>query len=206
MESVLNPPPLRVLVNAVSAKMGGAANYIRHLALEMAAWPGLECIFVVPEQEAKALGEINGIRVIASSASHAGPLRRLWFDQVTLRHLDIREKTDVLYSTANMGMLFPPCRQVLLVRNALHFSDYYLSVLLPREGWRARLENWLRRQLISGSVRSSDVVITPTRAMLNEVMRFISIPEDPWVNSSCEAQVRSLLSRVPYGLGITPAV
>lgn len=190
---------MRVLVNAVSAKMGGAANYIRHLAVEMAAWPGLECVFVVPEQQAKALAEIKGIHVIASSASHAGPLRRLWFDQVTLRHLAIREKIDVLYSTANMGMLSPPCRQVLLVRNALHFSDYYLSVLLPREGWSSRLENWLRRHLISASVRSSNVVITPTRAMLNDFRRLIAIPEEKSAVNHYGVDASSIPRKQDYG-------
>ncbi|MCU1306529.1 MAG: hypothetical protein JWN45_1224, partial [Acidobacteriaceae bacterium] len=49
---------MRVLLNAVAAKMGGAANYIRTLARELADADQHEFLFLVPESQAAAIREI----------------------------------------------------------------------------------------------------------------------------------------------------
>jgi glycosyltransferase involved in cell wall biosynthesis len=164
---------LRVLLNAVAAKMGGAANYIRNIALELESLaPEHEFICVVPEEQVDTVrGLARNLQVIAAPVSNDSYLRRLWFDQVTLRRMLRSERIDVLYSTANFGMLFCPCRQVLLVRNMLYFSPAYEQLLFTA-GLKARCENAMRRWLVCRSVKSADTVLTPSRAMLEALLKY----------------------------------
>jgi glycosyltransferase involved in cell wall biosynthesis len=162
---------LRVLLNAVSAKMGGAANYIRNIARELEALsPEDEFICVLPEKQVDTARELaRNFKVIGTPAANGTYLQRLWFDQVTLRRMLQTEGIDVLYSTANLGMLACPCRQVLLVRNMLYFSSAY-DQLLATAGLKARFENAMRRWLVCLSVRSADTVLTPSRTMLGALL------------------------------------
>jgi glycosyltransferase involved in cell wall biosynthesis len=74
-------------------------------------------------------------------------------------------------------MWFPPCKQILMVRNPLFFSPLYLRAVLPRKSLVFKLGFYVRRWLIALSVRSSDVVITATDSMLEDVRRFVPVPE-----------------------------
>ncbi len=151
--------------------MGGAANYIRNIARELESLaPEDEFICVLPEEQANTVrGLARNLRVIGTSASNGSYLRRLWFDQVTLRRMLQSEGIDVLYSTANLGMLACPCRQVLLVRNMLYFSPAY-EQLLTTAGLKARFENGMRRWMVCLSVTSADTVLTPSRTMLDALL------------------------------------
>src|SRR6266851_235592 len=161
---------MRVLVNAVAAKMGGAANYIQTIARELASVDQHEFLFLVPETQAAAIrGIAPHIRVITSNvAEHMFP-RRLWFDQIELPRILRRERIDVLFSTANFATLFCPCRQLLLVRNSLYFSTLYRSKILPHKSWKTRAGEAMRRWLVCRSAMASDLVLTPSQAMLDEL-------------------------------------
>ena len=167
---------MKVLLNAVSAKMGGAASYIRNIASELErVAPEDEFIIVLPANHARAIKRTApNIRVITTP--NAGFLRRVWFDQVTLRRMLQRERVDVLYSTANLGMFSCPCRQVLLVRNSLYFSPLFLQHILARMGVWARLTNSLRRWLICRSVEWAEVVVTPSESMMQDLHAYVNQP------------------------------
>jgi glycosyltransferase involved in cell wall biosynthesis len=169
---------MRVLLNAVAAKMGGAANYIRTLARELADEDQHEFLFLVPESQAAAIREIAPhIRVITNNVAEQPFLRRLWFDQVELPRMLRRERIDVLFSTANFATLFCPCRQLLLVRNSLYFSSLYRSEILPNKSWKIRAGEALRRWLVCRSAMASDVVLTPSQAMLDELRTAVDVRE-----------------------------
>src|ERR1700692_3571890 len=130
---------MRILLNAVAAKMGGGANYIRTLARELADEDQHEFLFLVPEPKAAAIRDIAPhIRVITSNVAEQSFLRRLWFDQVEVPRILRRERVDVLFSTASFATFFCPCRQLLLVRNSLYFSSLYRSKILPHKSWGIR--------------------------------------------------------------------
>ena len=169
---------MRILFNAVSAKMGGAANYIKNVARELAALDTEdEFIFLVPRAQGEVIQSLGGTLSVISTEAGAGSLRkRLWFDQVTIRRLIKHEKIDVLYSTANFAVFGCPCHQVLLVRNPLYFSPAYLDRIVPRKPVLARLELILRRWLNCLSVTAADVVMTPTEGMMSDLRRFVNVP------------------------------
>jgi len=167
---------MRVLLNAISAKMGGAANYARNIAVELAkVAPKDEFIIILPANQARAIeGAGPNIRVIPKP--NAGLLKRLWFDQITLRRMLRREGVDVLYSTANLGMFSCPLPQVLLVRNALYFSPLFLQHILSHMSVPARLTNALRRWLVCRSVEWAEIVVTPSKSMMQDLRAFVDQP------------------------------
>ena len=168
---------MRVLLNAVAAKIGGAANYIRTLARELSYVDQHEFLFLVPEAEAPAINEIAPhIHAFSSNIAEQPFPRRLWFDQVELPRILRREHIDVLFSTANFATFFCPCPQILLVRNSLYFSSLYRSKILPHKSWNNRANEALRRWLVSRSAMASDVVLTPSQAMLDELRAAIHLP------------------------------
>src|SRR6266576_4327342 len=161
---------MHVLLNAVAAKMGGAANYIRILARELSFVDQHKFLFLVPEAEATAINELAPhICAISSNIAEQPFPRRLWFDQVELPRILRRERIDVLFSTANFATFFCPCRQLLLVRNSLYFSSLYRAKISPHKSWKTRTGEALRRWLVCRSAMASDVVLTPSQAMLDEL-------------------------------------
>ena len=170
---------LKILIHAVSAKSGGAVTHIENLARALAKIERPHrYIFYVPPAQARMLAAQGNHDVVATDVGAKPSWQRLWWDQRVLRRIAKREGVDVIFSFSDFGMLFPPCRQILMIQNSLHFSQLYHEEILPRKSRRFRLELSLRRWLIRLSAQSSDLVMTASRSMLSDVRRFIPIPDD----------------------------
>lgn len=171
---------LKLFLNAVSAKAGGGVTYIgpflKHAARLRPDW------LFVALLPARTIAEIqpvpNNVRLEATEIGFAPWWRRLWWDQISLRRLLREERPDALYSTANFGMVSCPIPQILLVRNALYFSASFNERFLGRYAFSDLASFLLRRRLIVRSVRSADVVMTPTAAMLDELRHYVEVSDD----------------------------
>ena len=169
---------MKILVNAVSAKLGGAATYVRNLARSLLeqALPGEEFVFVVPPERVPEMPAGGSrVKVIESRAAAGSYAKRVWWDQVGLRRLLEREQPDVLFSSANFALLGCPCPQVLLVRIPIYFSREYLQQVLPGKSRAFRWETALRRWLVCRSVMAADCVVTPSAAMLDDLRRYVRL-------------------------------
>jgi glycosyltransferase involved in cell wall biosynthesis len=168
---------MKIAINAASAKMGGAVSYLTNLLHHLPPpESGYRFFVFLPDDTAKLLRDVRGdIKVCALPSKVTGGWRRLWWEQVKLRRFLRREKVDLLFSTANFAMLRCPVKQVLLVRNALYFSKMYRQMFLGKHGLLYRAAFALRRWMIVQSVRSADVVMTPTQAMLDELSQFVKL-------------------------------
>ncbi|MDE2059879.1 MAG: glycosyltransferase family 4 protein [candidate division NC10 bacterium] len=177
---------LSVAINAVSAKSGGAATYIENLGKELAKSDyGNQYLFCIPPKRVASLeGLGDRIRVVASDVGYRSSWRRQLWDQVTLRQILRKEHVDVLLSSSDFGMWFPPCKQILMVRNPLFFSPLFLRTVLPNKSRQFRLEFWIRRWLISLSVRASDIVIAASRSMMADLKQLIPVPDSKAVVNS----------------------
>ncbi len=163
---------MTVVVNAVSAKVGGGATYLRELVRELTTQSvPHRFIFYVPPEHAELQEALPpNLEWRVTRIGHSGDLRRFWWDQVTLRGILDREKADVLFSAANFGLLRSPVPQLLFIQNPLYSSPVYRSRFLPRKSWRFRLVFALRSWLQRLSVRRATVVMTPSRAQLEELL------------------------------------
>jgi glycosyltransferase involved in cell wall biosynthesis len=169
---------LKIVINAVAAKMGGAATYIGHFLRHVAqAAPDSEFLVFLPPETIEKHGRLpKNVRQVPTQIGHATWWKRVWWEQVTLRRILRREKPDILFSSANFGMLQCPVPQLLLVRNALYFTNVYPQMFLPMLTFRWKVAFRLRRWLVCESVRSADLVMTPTQTMLDDLRRFVHVP------------------------------
>jgi glycosyltransferase involved in cell wall biosynthesis len=187
---------MKIVINAASAKIGGAVSYLRNLLQHLPPpESGYRFFVFLTADTAKLSADVRGnIKICALPSKDASGWRRLWWEQVTLRRFLRRENIDALFSTANFAVFHCPVRQILLVRNALYFSKMYRQMFLGKHGLRHRLAFALRRWMILQSVRSADVLMTPTQAMLDDLRQFVEVgPQKALVNPYGVVPVNSSL-------------
>ena len=170
---------MKIVLNAASAKMGGAVSYLTNLLRNLPPRKSEYQFFVyLPGETARGMAGLPAnIKLCPVPNENIGGWRRVWWEQITLRHLLRKTKVDLLFSTANFAMFRCPVKQILLVRNARYFSQMYQQTFLPRQGLKMRIAFRLRRWMICQSVKSADVVMTPTQAMLEELRAYVECPQ-----------------------------
>ena len=168
---------MKIVINAASTKMGGAVTYITNVLRCLCSVENdLQFLVFLPKETAAGLPGLGpNIRILSTEIGHANALRRMWWDQFTLRRFLRKEGVSVLFSAGNFAMFRCPVRQLLLIRNALYFSEIQLRLFLPRHSLRSRLAFRLRRWLMCRSARWANIVMTPTQAMLDELRHFVAV-------------------------------
>jgi len=169
---------MKIVINAASAKMGGAVTYLTNLLRHVPPpESGHEFLVLLPPGTAEAQKNLApNIKLFPSPVGSAGLWKRIWWSQVTLRSFLKRQRADVLFSSANFGMFFCPIRQVLLIQNLLYVSDTYQRMFLPRHRLRKKINFRLRRRLLRWSAQAADVVMTPTEAAMEALRHYVELP------------------------------
>jgi glycosyltransferase involved in cell wall biosynthesis len=169
---------MRVLINAASAKMGGALTYLKNVlrwVRERAS--GDYFLVYVPPSTQKQLErtEASNIEVRSYPFSDTGGSARLFFDQVIIPRQISREGIDILFSSTGFGTFVKPCPEVLLVRNPVYFSSAFRDKYkeLGRSLLRTRLRCWY--SLLS--VQCANLTLFPTQAMGDMVGNHIPLSE-----------------------------
>jgi len=163
---------MKVVINAVSAKIGGAATYLRSVLGELARQLDAPARANICVWRGTTSGEWpKGVeyRDPASEmlgSNHRGSFSRLWFDQIEIVRELRAQKADVLFSSANFASFHVPCRQVLLVRNAAYFDPVYMSRVSAVGPHAFHLA---QRFLTILSMATATDVLFPTQAMLDLV-------------------------------------
>jgi glycosyltransferase involved in cell wall biosynthesis len=170
---------VKIAINATSADVGGGVTYLTNLLQHLPPpESGYQFFVFLRNERAKALTNIpRNIKLCPLPGKDSGGWRRLWWEQITLRRFLRRENIDALFSSANFAMFRCPVRQILLVRNTLFFSRLYQQMFLSRHSLRMRIAIRLRRWLTCRSATAADVVMTPTRAMLDELRGYAGVPD-----------------------------
>ncbi len=158
---------MKVLVNALSARKGGIVTYTRNL-LEFLPDLGVDVTIAVPmDFEANESPSLFRIDV-----SEFGPARRFFWEQTLWQRIVAKFSPDVLFSSANFGLLHSPVPQVLLLREGGLFDPFYLANLAAAQGVEAAFSRFFRRKLMLLSAEKSDCVMTPTAAMRDMVIQW----------------------------------
>jgi glycosyltransferase involved in cell wall biosynthesis len=152
---------MKILVNALSARRGGIITYTRNLMRSFKN-RGIDAIFALQQP---SILENEDVSTMMYPVTDMRPITRAIWEQTWWRHAVNKIGPDVLYSSANFGLISPPVPQVLLIREGGLFDPDYLGYIAPALGAKAVLTRTLRRNLILASARASEIVMTPTDAM-----------------------------------------
>lgn len=154
---------MKILVNALSARRGGIITYTRNL-MRSFKQRDIDAVFALQQP---SILEQEDAESELFPVTDMRPLTRAIWEQTFWRNTVKRIKPDVLFSSANFGLIAPPVPQVLLIREGGLFDPDYLSNIAPALGAKAAFARKLRRDLILASARASEVVMTPTDAMID---------------------------------------
>lgn len=159
---------MHVVVNAVSAHQGGIVTYTKNLVRYLPPGEARATVFVpqdfpgIPETEATVLRRTD--------AGGFGVVRRTLWEQFVWPTIVRRERANVLFSSANYGVLATRTPQVLLVQGEISFNPVYRRYIVPRLTLVERQAFALRRRLVALSAFASDVVVFPSRTSMESVL------------------------------------
>jgi len=162
---------MRVIVNAISANTGGIVTYTTNL-IDYLSREKVEAEIYVPSGFDRDVAGNGSVKVIPVEKKFWGPLHRFLWEQIGWRRIVKRSGADVLFSSANYGVLFPPIPQVLLVQGEIYLNPVYREMVLPRLSWRERLSALMRRYLMLWSARCSRETVFPSQVALEAAADF----------------------------------
>ena len=158
---------MKILVNALSARMGGIVTYTNNL-LDAFERRGIDVAVCVPRE----FNTRDRPSVHRLDVGSYRPLQRFLWEQTVWRAFVHRFKPDVLFSSANFGLLKSPVKQILLLREGGLFDPFYLAHMTATQGIGYVANRYFRRRLMLLSAKHADHIITPTRAMRDMVAQW----------------------------------
>jgi glycosyltransferase involved in cell wall biosynthesis len=99
--------------------------------------------------------------------SGISPLKRLWWDQVGVKHLVEDMDIDAILSLLTFGPISPAVPQVNLQRTPVYFFEEHLDNLSGYQKYITLLRRLLLKQVMKGSA----VIVTPSAAMQDAILR-----------------------------------
>jgi len=162
---------LKVIINAISAQEGGILTYTKNLAENLARYKEHKFEFWVPQDFPQ--GELDNIYWETSSATNYNPLQRFICDQLILKQYFEKSDANVLFSSANFGLLNVTIPQILLLREPGLFDFNYLSKIQPKHNRLKRINYKIRRYLMLLSARYATQVMFPSATMRDMVLQWL---------------------------------
>lgn len=191
MSTVTGPPErsgsLNVHVNAVGAVMGGAARHLGPFLTALRAQRPRWSLTVWVTEGVGRSGLPEGVEV--RQVAQLNPLRRLWWESVSLRRVLETGRADVLVNLTNSGPLCSPVPSVLYQRNPIWFDPAWVRRHGPG---RFRAEAFLRRSLAYAQMARACAVIVPSRAMATYLGSWRGMP----------VGVRSRVHTIPHAVDV----
>lgn len=158
--------PLRVLVDAVSARVGGGGTYIVSQMEALAAEDGIALTILASGSVADRLRAACPSATIVVVAALPAPLRIVW-EQAMLPFT--ARRFDAVYMPGNFALLLSPRPQVLTVQNAWYFTDPVRRFRREHCPLRMRVRLNVETALARASIRRADCVVAVSRAMLEAI-------------------------------------
>ena len=159
------------ILNFMAADQGGALTYVVNFCHQLAR-VGMGARFVVllnpmTYEAVQPFPRPDWVEYRVCEWPKTSLVHRLYFDQFTVRRVARAERACGLYSQLFATARFGP-RQVLNLRNRIYFSDAYQSRAHNTQSARRAFGFALKKQWTRFSIQQADVVVAPTRAMLED--------------------------------------
>lgn len=201
---------MRILVNAMSIKLGGGLVVLQRFLTEFVAQqPDYEWNVVANPQVAQQLQkQVPVVHYHVIPWAERSPVHNSFFYLFALNRLAKKLKATVLFSQTNYLPFRPAVPSLLLVQNAGHFSRVFDELhkktfpgLLPRLAW------WAKGRRVKKSVLAASMVTVQTRVLADAIQRetgisserIVVIPHGTGICSS--GKIRSFPKRERWRIG-----
>lgn len=147
---------MRIVINALSARLGGGQTYLKNLLVNLPVEPNLEIIIFAPHS--LALPKDQRIRRATTVWPQNNPLLRTLWEQLVLPRILASEHADVLFCPGGVVATRVPagCRVVTMFRNMIPFDSKSLA-RMPFGLQKVR--NFLLRRVMLRSMEKADLTI-----------------------------------------------
>ncbi len=157
---------------AFRAERRGIGEYVAQLLTHLAADDDMEVFAYVDGGaclDALALppGQFH-IRTLGVS-------NPMLFEEVHLPRAAAADRLDLLHLTSNYGPTIAPCPTVYTIQDLIEFMRGEIGPW--RIDWRHSLGRAVRQRTLPLQARRAQMIITPSRATLRDVVRLLNVPE-----------------------------
>ena len=166
---------MRIAVNALSAVAGGGVTYLNQLFKHLSIIDEKnEYIIITTKRGEKAL-HINykNFQVFSFKMPSLSPILRLLWEQFCLWHILKKRKADILYSPANIGLIFHSFPTVLMIQTVAPFD----SEMIKKQNIYYQLKFNLLKILTTLSVPKARNVIFITNKARKYLSHYYKLPE-----------------------------
>ncbi|NQT29327.1 MAG: glycosyltransferase family 4 protein [Candidatus Saganbacteria bacterium] len=167
---------LKILVNAVAAKMGGGLRHLRGFVSALGEVDKKREYFIYVDSDvAKLISSAPNVHVYPISFVRKSLFHAFYWHQICVPSLVRKHKIDIILSILNFGPIKTRCKQIVFQRNALYFSKPYMQKINMAE----KALTLLRRRLAYRAMMASEIVVTPTNSMREMISAiYPQIPKD----------------------------
>lgn len=147
---------MNIVINALSARLGGGQTYLKNLLSHLPEQPELDVLVFAPRS--LALPDDPRIRRSATAWPTENPLLRTLWEKVALPHIIAREKTQVLFCPGGVVATRVPvrCKTVTMFRNMIPFDREALARIPPG---LQRIRNFILKRVLLRSMANADLTI-----------------------------------------------
>lgn len=166
---------MKILINALSVKKGGAFTYILELLKGFSKSRNSYEFYVLVAQYNKKdfFKSFNGgkIKIIETPVSNL-PFR-LFYEQFIIPIIVVKKNVDVLYCPAEILTFFAPCAKILGVQNAYLYYDLAFKISFRAQVWIGAL-----RFISRFSFKYSDKIISVSNTLTKQLLNRMKISND----------------------------
>lgn len=147
---------MKIVINALSARLGGGQTYLKNLLAHLPSQPDLEILVFAPPS--LRLPEDRRIRRGIIAWPTENPLLRSVWEKVALPRILAHERANVLFCPGGLISTRAPsgCRTVTMFRNMTPFDERARRAV---PFGLQRLRNWMLEHLMLASMAQADLTI-----------------------------------------------
>ena len=158
---------MNILISAVAIrKEGGSSRHLRNFISAISSFDKKNKYFLCINKGFYLNTNESNIKILTFDIKSC--LYRVYWDQIKIRKLIKKYKINVVISLLNFGCINSPVKQINFQRGPTCFCKYYLKNL----SLKGRIITFIRRNILYLTMKSSEVIITPTRAMRDMIRSF----------------------------------
>ncbi|MDY2882871.1 MAG: glycosyltransferase [Romboutsia timonensis] len=166
---------MKILVNAITAKMGGFKTLIISFIENISEDDGNEYYFLCPKGVIdKSLLYKKNINIIETDKGNINHIRRFLWYQFSLPKYLKKNKFDYMINLTNYGPIKPKCNQILLLHNSKHVSEQIKESLSIQN----KIKLFVQDIVFKCSLIGTETLVVQTNYMKEGVMRKFKFPAD----------------------------
>lgn len=167
---------MRIAINALSAVAGGGVTYLNHLFRHLSEIDNEnEYLIITTKKGEKVLcANYKNFRIVSFKIPSISVIHRIFWEQLYLWCILKKNNADILYSPANIGLLFSSFPTIIMIQTVAPFD----GEMIKRQNGCNRLKFNLLRILTSISVKKAKKVIFISDKARRELSSLYNLPEN----------------------------